>query len=82
MLQEYSKKLGFSSMSNIDLPFEREGVIPDRQLFEDWKISKPELVRPEGWLGGDLMNLIIGQGAITTTPIQVSNAYRLSLIHI
>ena len=76
MLQEYSKKLGFSSMSNIDLPFEREGVIPDRQLFEDWKISKPELVRPEGWLGGDLMNLIIGQGAITTTPIQVSNAYR------
>ena len=79
MLQEYSKKLGFSSMSNIDLPFEREGVIPDRQLFEDWKISKPELVRPEGWLGGDLMNLIIGQGAITVTPIQVANAYKTLL---
>jgi len=79
MLQEYSKQLGFSTFSNIDLPFEKAGVIPDRELFDDWKISKPELVRPEGWLGGDLMNLIIGQGAITTTPIQVSNAYRTLL---
>ena len=79
MLQEYSKVLGFSSLSNIDLPFEKKGVIPDRELFEDWKVSKPELVRPEGWLGGDLMNLIIGQGAITTTPMQVSNAYRTLL---
>ena len=79
LLQEYSKQLGFSSLSNIDLPFEKEGVIPDRDLFEEWTISRPELVRPEGWLGGDLMNLIIGQGAITTTPVQVSNAYRALL---
>ena len=79
LLQEYSKQLGFSSLSNIDLPFEKEGVVPDRELFEEWTISRPELVRPEGWLGGDLMNLIIGQGAITTTPIQVSNAYRTLL---
>ena len=79
LLQAYSKQLGFSSLSNIDLPFEKEGVVPDRELFEEWTISRPELVRPEGWLGGDLMNLIIGQGAITTTPVQVSNAYRTLL---
>ena len=79
LLQEYSKQLGFSSLSNIDLPFEKEGIVPDRELFEEWTISRPELVRPEGWLGGDLMNLIIGQGAITTTPVQVSNAYRTLL---
>ena len=79
LLQEYSKQLGFSSLSNIDLPFEKQGVVPDRELFEEWTISRPELVRPEGWLGGDLMNLIIGQGAITTTPVQVSNAYRTLL---
>ena len=36
-------------------------------------------MRDEGWLGGDLMNLIIGQGAITTTPLQVANAYRTLL---
>ena len=79
ILQEYSKEIGFSEKTNIDLPFEKVGIIPDRDLFEEWKISRPGLVREEGWLGGDLMNLIIGQGAITTTPLQVANAYRTLL---
>ena len=79
ILQEYSKELGFSEKTNVDLPFEKVGIIPDRELFEEWKISRPGLVREEGWLGGDLMNLIIGQGAITTTPLQVANAYRTLL---
>ena len=76
ILQDYAKNLGFGAITNIDLPYESRGVVPDRDLFESWAISQPERVRPEGWLGGDLMNLIIGQGAITTTPIQVANAYR------
>ena len=79
ILQEYASNLGFGSLTNIDLPYEKAGVLPDRELFEDWRITRRELVRPEGWLGGDLMNLIIGQGAITTTPIQVANAYKTLL---
>ena len=79
ILQNYAKDLGFGELTNIDLPFERNGIIPDREVFEDWTISRPDLVRPEGWLGGDLMNLIIGQGAITVTPIQVANAYKTLL---
>ncbi len=79
ILQEYARDLGFGKITGIDLPFEKSGVVPDRQLFEEWTITKPELVRPEGWLGGDLMNLIVGQGAITTTPIQVANAYKTLL---
>ena len=76
ILQEYAKNLGFGTATNIDLPYEADGIVADRELFENWAISQPERVRPEGWLGGDLMNLIIGQGAITSTPIQVANAYR------
>ncbi|MDA9846029.1 penicillin-binding transpeptidase domain-containing protein [Acidimicrobiia bacterium] len=76
ILQEYAKNLGFGTATNIDLPYEADGVVADRELFKNWAISQPERVRPEGWLGGDLMNLIIGQGAITSTPIQVANAYR------
>jgi penicillin-binding protein 2 len=80
LLQEYSKELGFSKLTNVDLPYEKIGIVPDRQLFEEWKVTRPELVREEGWLGGDLMNLIIGQGAITTTPLQVANAYRTLIV--
>ena len=80
ILQDYAKSIGFGTQTLIDLPFEKFGVIPDRDLFEEWKTTRPELVRAEGWLGGDLMNLIIGQGAITATPIQVSNAYRSLVI--
>ena len=79
ILQEYAKNLGFGELTGIDLPYEKSGIVPDRQLFEDWRITNPELVRPEGWLGGDLMNLIVGQGAITTTPLQVANAYKTLL---
>ena len=79
ILQEYAKNLGFGELTGVDLPYEKSGIVPDRQLFEDWRITNPELVRPEGWLGGDLMNLIVGQGAITTTPLQVANAYKTLL---
>ena len=79
ILQEYARNLGFGKLTNVDLPYEKSGVVPDRALFEEWTITKPQLVRPEGWLGGDLMNLIVGQGAITTTPIQVANAYKTLL---
>jgi len=79
ILQEYARNLGFGKITEIDLPYEKAGVVPDRELFEEWTITRPELVRPEGWLGGDLMNLIVGQGAITTTPIQVANAYKTLL---
>jgi len=75
ILQEYAKDLGFGNYTGVDLPYERKGIVPDRELFDEWKTSEPDLVREEGWLGGDLMNLIVGQGAITTTPIQVANAY-------
>ena len=34
-----------------------------------------EGAKAEGWLGGDLMNLVVGQGPILATPLQMAVAY-------
>ena len=75
VLQDWARELGFGRRTQVDLPFENQGIMPDRQLFEDWKANQEWRVRPEGWLGGDLMNLAVGQGSVLATPIQVATAY-------
>ncbi len=76
LLQEYARKFGFGTASGIDLPFEKDGLIPDRAWFVDEQAKETGRVRPEGpWVGGDLMDIAVGQGAVLTTPLQVANGY-------
>lgn len=75
MVQDWARRLGLGRETQVDLPFENEGILGDRQLFEEWRESQPWRVREEGWLGGDLMNLVVGQGPILTTPMQMAVAY-------
>ncbi len=75
MVQDWARSLGLGRATQVDLPFENEGILGDRQLFEEWRESQPWRVRREGWLGGDLMNLVVGQGPILATPIQMAVAY-------
>jgi penicillin-binding protein 2 len=56
-------------------------------LFEEWKVfqlenpDRPPRLEPtrldlaSPWLGGDLMDFAIGQGAFTSTPLQVAVSY-------
>ncbi|MDH3730475.1 MAG: penicillin-binding protein 2 [Acidimicrobiia bacterium] len=75
-LQDWAEQLGFGSATGIDLPFEQTGLVPDREWFETTQRETPGRVRAEGtWSGGDVMNLVIGQGALTSTPLQLANAY-------
>jgi penicillin-binding protein 2 len=62
---EYSKEFGFGKASGIDLPGEIEGFVPTPQ----WKDRRFH----EKWLGGDTMNLAIGQGYMLVTPLQVAD---------
>lgn len=62
----YAKDFGFGKLSGIDLPGELEGFVPTPQ----WKERKFH----ETWLGGDTMNLSIGQGYTLVTPLQVANS--------
>ena len=59
-----AKKFGFGSLTGINLPGEKAGLMPTRH----WK----EMVLGEQWLQGDTYNVGIGQGAILATPLQLA----------
>ncbi len=75
LLQQWARKFGFDSPTSIDLPFERGGLIPDKTWFENAQVETPLLVRDTPWAGGDVMNIVIGQGSVLATPLQMANAY-------
>jgi cell division protein FtsI/penicillin-binding protein 2 len=76
LLQAYSRSFGFGAATEIDLPFERDGLVPDRSWFTEEQRSGSGRVRSDGpWVGGDLMDIAVGQGAILSTPLQLANGY-------
>ena len=75
IVQEWARAVGIGRPTQVDLPFEHEGILGDRELFEEWRERQPWRVRAEGWLGGDLMNIVVGQGPIVATPLQMAVAY-------
>ncbi|PIP26336.1 MAG: penicillin-binding protein 2 [Candidatus Moranbacteria bacterium CG06_land_8_20_14_3_00_40_12] len=64
-MKKYENLFGLGDFSGIDLPGETRGLIPD----ENWKMEKIG----EKWYTGDSYHAAIGQGFITTTPIQLVN---------
>jgi cell division protein FtsI/penicillin-binding protein 2 len=76
LLQEYAREYGFGEATGVDLPFERDGLVPDRAWFQAEQRESTGRVRPDGpWVGGDLMDIAVGQGAMLTTPLQMANGY-------
>ncbi len=61
-LIETAREFGLGKKTGIDLPEERDGLVPDGQ----WKRE----TRGEGWYPGDSVNMSIGQGDILLTPLQ------------
>ncbi len=65
LLKDTAEKFGFGKKTEIDLPGELFGVIPDN----DWKVKN----MGEIWYPGDTLHMSIGQGFVLTTPIQINN---------
>lgn len=65
-LREISKKLNFSDTTNIDLPYEKKGIVPTQEWIARWR-------KPAVWYSGDTINFSFGQGEITLTPLHLAN---------
>jgi penicillin-binding protein 2 len=65
VIATYAREFGLGENTNIDLPSQSEGFVPTAQ----WK----ERVQHKKWLGGDTMNMSIGQGYTTVTPLHIAN---------
>ena len=64
-ISSYAQEFGFGQSLEIDLPAQTKGTVPTPQ----WKWRRYR----EKWLGGDTMNISIGQGYTLVTPLHVAN---------
>lgn len=66
-LADYYHRFGLGEKTNIDLPSEKTGFVPD----PTWKLK----IMNDHWYRGDTYNISIGQGNLQVTPIQLAVAY-------
>lgn len=65
-IDEILGQFGYGKPTGIDIPNEKSGLLPSR----DWK----RRVYKQAWFPGETLNLGIGQGALTATPLQLAQA--------
>ncbi len=68
---EYSNMFGFGAISGVDIPGEISGLVPT----PEWKQKQ----FGTSWVGGDTVNLSIGQGNLLLTPIQMANMIAMTV---
>ncbi len=71
-LQEYLQSWGFGSQTGIELQGEQAGRVPTPEWKKAYNADAPE---SQAWQPGDLSNLIIGQGDLLVTPLQICCGY-------
>ncbi len=63
-IADYARRFGLGNTTGIDLPGEKEGLVRDRR----WKRE----VQREPWTTGNTLHMVIGQGFLTVTPLQMA----------
>ena len=63
-IHRYGELFGLGARTGVDLPRENSGIMPSRA----WKNG----TRNQPWYPGETLNTIIGQGFMTTTPLQLA----------
>ncbi|MBN2226873.1 MAG: penicillin-binding protein 2 [candidate division Zixibacteria bacterium] len=65
---EYASACGFGRETGIDIPGELKGIVPGSDYYD-------KLYGPRGWTHFLVLNLAIGQGEYTITPLQLAQFY-------
>lgn len=68
-MADWAKKFGLDSKTGIDLPYEKNGLVPTAL----WKAKTLKTA----WFKGDTVNFSIGQGFIETTPLENTIAFNV-----
>ncbi len=63
-IHDYAVKFCLSKPTGIDLPYEKNGFVPEPL----WK----RIHKFQNWFDGDTANFVIGQGDLLVTPIQIA----------
>jgi penicillin-binding protein 2 len=59
----YANEFGFGSKTGVQLPHEKQGIVPSTS----WKKKRSGVP----WYSGETLSFAVGQGYLTTTPIQL-----------
>ncbi|MBL7661281.1 penicillin-binding protein 2 [bacterium] len=65
-IHQYATMFGMGAKTEIDLPGEKAGIIPS----ESWKLKN----LGERWYQGETLSVVIGQGYVSATPLQMALA--------
>ncbi len=65
MILKYAEYFGLNDRTGVDLPGEISGFLPSKR----WKLK----TFGQQWFDGDTINMAIGQGFISVTPIEMAN---------
>ncbi|MBR3257768.1 MAG: penicillin-binding protein 2, partial [Eggerthellaceae bacterium] len=71
-MQDEVRKFGFGSVTGIDLGGESYGRIPTEDWKNEYFKDQPEEASRRG---GDMTNMVIGQGYVLITPLQLACGY-------
>ena len=63
-ISAWGKKMGLGAPTGVDLPHELGGLIPSAE----WKMRTQRVQ----WYGGETVSVAIGQGQVSTTPLQLA----------
>jgi penicillin-binding protein 2 len=77
-LQTVAREFGYGADTGIDLPAEISGTVPDAALKKRLSERHPPVISAKegaGYYVGDNVLFATGQGLLSATPLQLTNAY-------